>query len=127
MYIVYISGSCARLGPSLGRGHRVVEARENGGLRVPHSPSDEVFPPVDAFLYAELLLRDPLMCPPILPHAEARGAGNLTRAEEGANGHRAADGGHDRVHLSGMETRDTSAEQPGKGAKSVAPSALGNC
>ena len=125
MYIVYISGSCARLGPSLGRGHRVVEARKNSGFRVPHRPSDEVFPPVDALLYAEFLLRDPLMRPPFLPHAEARGAGDLTRAEEGAQGHRAADSGHNGVHLSGMEMRDKSTEEPGKG-RSVAPSALGN-
>ena len=86
-----------------------------------------MFPPVDALLYAELLLRDPTMGP--LPSFHTRKPGeleNLTRAEEGAKGHRAADSGHDRVHLSGMETRDTSAEQPDKGVKSV-EAALGSC
>jgi hypothetical protein len=85
-----------------------------------------VFPPVDALLHAELLLRDPLMRPPFLPHAEARGAGDLTRAEEGAQGHCAADSSHNGVHLSGMETQDKSAEEPAKGVRSVAPTALGN-
>ena len=66
------------------------------------------------------------MRPPFLPHAEARGAGDLTRAEEGAQGHCAADSSHNGVHLSGMETQDKSAEEPAKGMRSVAPTALGN-
>jgi hypothetical protein len=87
--------------PSLGRGHRVVKARKDRGLHSPHGRPHEVLSPLSTLANAIFRLRDTLVRPPIFPHAEAGGAGDLTRAEEGAQADRATDGDHDGVHLKG--------------------------